>query len=707
MKKQILLITFLLLWSVSANAQMAIVHVYVSTPAEWETLLTLNLDLNEVPCHRGIHAVTNENDRQRLTAAGFEWEFLTDGSAERIDDVYHTYEELTQKLDSLVVQYPQILIRHQIGTSVEGNPIWAIKISDEPAIEDSTEPEILIIGAIHAREIATTEVVLHMIDDVTTRYNDDPEVTNYVNSLQFWFVPMANPDGHIQVENGQDWWRKNTRDNNQNGNLHEYSTDGVDLNRNFGYMWGYDDRGSSPISSAYDYRGPEAFSEPETAAIRDLCQEHQFSFSLSYHSYGRMLLYGWGYIDQNTPDHPIFVEWAERMRAYNGYQHGNPNNGLIYNTNGDSDDWIYGDDELKPRFFGITPEIGLTFWPPAWKVPILCRENLPSLYVTAEAALLTREDPYHLFPPQQPVALSCQYVLDSLYVSWELNDDPQNPITNLILEAVHGVYPIVDSAYTSDHWILDGFTRSTSPPEGHDSTAFYSGRGVRQTMTTKMPIRVQPDDVLTFWTYYNIYPYNDWGYVEVSADGGNTFESIPGDITTNQYNWKGGNNRGNGITSSSYDGWEQAHFSLTDYVGREIYLRFVFNGNYSLHNDEYVGWYIDDITVINTFRLSEIVWQGSPQQEEVVLPCFLDPTVRYRLCGVDGQGQRSGWSELVLPIGICRGFDIDDDGDFDEEDFNYLLLEWGTNHPQLDYNGDGVVNIEDFQYLSQFIEVND
>ena len=55
-------------------------------------------------------------------------------------------------------------------------------------------------------------------------------------------------------------WRKNRRKNENS------KCDGVDLNRNFDK--GYGDH-SSDDPCQEDYRGPEAFSEPEARALRD------------------------------------------------------------------------------------------------------------------------------------------------------------------------------------------------------------------------------------------------------------------------------------------------------------------------------------------------------------------------------------------------------------------------------------------------------
>ncbi|MFQ6093019.1 MAG: M14 family zinc carboxypeptidase [bacterium] len=98
--------------------------------------------------------------------------------------------------------------------------------------------------------------------------------------------------------------------------------------------------------------------DSETQAIRDLAEAHSFVIALSYHSYGNLLLFPWGYIEANTPDHPTFLGITQGMAAYNGYQPGNPASGTIYITNGDTDDWMYGEQTTKNKVFGITPEVG-------------------------------------------------------------------------------------------------------------------------------------------------------------------------------------------------------------------------------------------------------------------------------------------------------------------------------------------------------------
>lgn len=52
---------------------------------------------------------------------------------------------------------------------------------------------------------------------------------------------------------------------------------GVDLNRNYGYKFGIDNEGSSPLPCAMDYRGKHPFSEPETQAVRNYISWHSLT----------------------------------------------------------------------------------------------------------------------------------------------------------------------------------------------------------------------------------------------------------------------------------------------------------------------------------------------------------------------------------------------------------------------------------------------
>ncbi len=295
-------------------------------------------------------------------------------------DRFHDYQQVVEALQQAAARYPELVQVVDIGDSWEktqnmaDRDIWAAKISDNVAREEE-EAEVLIMACHHAREIITPEIVLYFMNYLLTNYGVDPYVTYLVNNRQIWLVPLVNPDGHAYVFSTDRWWRKNRRNNGD-------GTFGVDLNRNYGYMWGYDNRGSSPNPSDGTYRGPGPFSEPEVQAVRALCLQHRFKISFSYHSYGQLLLYPWGYRALNTPDHAVFTALADSCIAYNGYRPGNAASGTIYLTNGDADDWLYGEQTQKNKIFAFTPEVGVQFHPDTSRIMREILENLgPNLYI--------------------------------------------------------------------------------------------------------------------------------------------------------------------------------------------------------------------------------------------------------------------------------------------------------------------------------------
>lgn len=163
-------------------------------------------------------------------------------------------------------------------------------------------------------------------------------------------------------------WRKNRRDNDD-------GSFGVDLARNFGWTWGLDNQGSSPIPSAIGYRGPYPFSEPETQHLRDFVNAHHIVLAMDCHSYGNVYLFPWGtsYYDDDglTPDDATYRMIADSMAYFIEQVYGTvfpTGTGweLYYNTNGTPFDWEYGDTTSHDRIMAFSPEFGTWddgFWP--------------------------------------------------------------------------------------------------------------------------------------------------------------------------------------------------------------------------------------------------------------------------------------------------------------------------------------------------------
>ncbi|MDD2229316.1 MAG: M14 family zinc carboxypeptidase [Candidatus Cloacimonetes bacterium] len=207
---------------------------------------------------------------------------------------YHTYEQITTMLQGFAQDYPDIAKLHMIGYSQQDNiPIYALQISDNVAVnDDEDEPALLFVGQVHAEEVLGVEITLSNINEILSSRYQMP-YAQWISQLDLWFIPTANPEGHNVVTSNTDLsYRKNKRDNNLNG-IFDYDTsqpgydiDGVDINRNFRFNWVHGDTLMQPGGDeVYDYYAGEApFSESETRAIKTLCDQKKFIYSIVWHS---------------------------------------------------------------------------------------------------------------------------------------------------------------------------------------------------------------------------------------------------------------------------------------------------------------------------------------------------------------------------------------------------------------------------------------
>ena len=287
-----------------------------------------------------------------------------------------TLEEALSNLDKMQELYPNLItVKSTIGSSIEDRPIYMVKISDNPSVEEPDEEELLYTAIHHAREpIGLSQTIFYMWY-LLENYEQNDEIKLLIDHTALYFVPIINPDGYVynQTTNpdGGGFWRKNRR-NNQDGSF------GVDLNRNYGYLWGTN---GTSNTQRQDYQGTSAFSEPETEAIKNFVNEHQFITALNYHSFSNLLITPWGHsANAVTPENDIYVEMSEYMTEENGYVFGTPSQTLNVQASGSSDDWMYGEQTTKSRIFAATPEVGSRndgFWPASSRIIPLCNEVLP------------------------------------------------------------------------------------------------------------------------------------------------------------------------------------------------------------------------------------------------------------------------------------------------------------------------------------------
>jgi hypothetical protein len=244
---------------------------------------------------------------------------------------------------------------YDIGDSIEGRDILAIRMTQGArGLPLGKRPAVLYQATTHAREWISTEVGMRLLKwFIAERRAENPEVVELLETTELWFVPMVNPDGYQFTFDEERLWRKNTRDNNGDGQI--TAGDGVDLNRNYPEHWNYDEEGSSSQFASETYRGTAPLSEPEVAANAALIEDMaDFKFAISYHSFGELLLYTQGWQTQTpSADDPIYVALTgtDDDPAVEGFD---PGVGAdLYTTNGEFTDWAHG----EANVLAWTPEL--------------------------------------------------------------------------------------------------------------------------------------------------------------------------------------------------------------------------------------------------------------------------------------------------------------------------------------------------------------
>ena len=192
-------------------------------------------------------------------------------------EVLHNYYSMKEDTEELANQYPEIAIYSEHGMST-GLDLEIFSVDIALNITELTEEELAALptmyvdGAHHGNEGMSVEATFLFLQDVLERSAADP---SYLAGKRLVVTPVMNPDGYLQ-------------DCRNNWN-------GVDLNRNYPYMWGMygtsDTRGSCPASGTY--RGPSEGSEIETQINMELMRGMNLYVYFSAHTGSNDIVLPW------------------------------------------------------------------------------------------------------------------------------------------------------------------------------------------------------------------------------------------------------------------------------------------------------------------------------------------------------------------------------------------------------------------------------
>ncbi len=262
-------------------------------------------------------------------------------------DRFHSPSEISTFVDELVATHPTIASVHSVGTSLEGRDMRVVKISDNVGIDETDEGDVVFFATQHAREWMATEMALYLIEHLLSEYATNPEIKADVDAVQIWVMPVANPDGYEFSHTGdtERCWRKNMRPNAD-------GTFGVDLNRNWSFQFG--GVGSSSEMGDLRYRGPIAFSEPESRVKRDFLNGlANLKALFNYHSFSELYLRPWSYTTSDPPGEETLKAVSnrslERVESVHGHDYGD----FLGQNSGVLTDWVW--DEHRSAVY--TPEL--------------------------------------------------------------------------------------------------------------------------------------------------------------------------------------------------------------------------------------------------------------------------------------------------------------------------------------------------------------
>ena len=283
---------------------------------------------------------------------------------------FHSYEETLAEFTKLAQDHPGIASLVTLGRTYENRSIFALKISKDAAVDDSSKFDVLITGNHHAREWISIEPPVYFANRLINGYATDATIRHLVDRLQIWIVPIVNPDGLAYSQaspndqlDAERLWRKNRRPISV-GDCN--SGTGVDLNRNYGYQWRLrgdepcpntsDDNGGSDNPNSEIFRGAEPESEQEVRAVKSLLDDpaRHFRLQLDYHNFSQLILYPWSFQRFAAPDAGTLAALAQKMsdeiRRVGGKAYRAQTGNTLYTSTGTSTDYSYSVNQVAAPF---------------------------------------------------------------------------------------------------------------------------------------------------------------------------------------------------------------------------------------------------------------------------------------------------------------------------------------------------------------------
>lgn len=363
-----------------------IARVTIRDERELLKFITLGLDLLEMRKGDDLFILTTTAEAARLAGEGWaisldaeQTALLREQGPDTFMGGYRTVTEIRALFDGAETDFPDLAEVIVYGSSWEkitsggaaGHDLFAIKLTNR--LRPEPKPAFFLMAAIHARELATSELAARFVTHLLNGYGTDGDSTWLLDEHEIIVVPITNPDGRRLAEQGY-YQRKNTNTTYGGGcPVPPTPVDqfGVDLNRNSNFKWGTINPPTEP-RCGQTYPGPSAASEPEISAleafVRSIFPDQRGTldtdpapltttgFFLTLHSYSNLVLWPWGWTESAAPNGDDLALIGRKFAAYNGYTPQQSTD--LYPTSGTTDDWAYGELGIPAMTFEVGPSSG-------------------------------------------------------------------------------------------------------------------------------------------------------------------------------------------------------------------------------------------------------------------------------------------------------------------------------------------------------------
>ena len=323
-----------------------------------------------------------------------------------INNAYLSYDQYLLLINTLKDDFPNYLELNSIGKTYEGNEMYLITIksalnsnnnypknnsteiknknneTNNLTEDDSYEESFLIEDSLynksgiffngmhHAREpvslMMNIYLILHLLSLPKTYLHI------FLSSTNIYFLPLVNADtykynceNYFSTNSIKSMYSRKNRKKHFQASCKSEKDIGVDLNRNYDYFFGEDNKGSSGSPCNEQYRGEYPFSEPETANIKNFIETHpDIKIAINYHSWGNLIITPFNHLKSNKSLEILKNKFPIHYRMYQDFKNeenypinflfGNGDDTIYYLANGDGSDWLLG----KKKILSFSHELG-------------------------------------------------------------------------------------------------------------------------------------------------------------------------------------------------------------------------------------------------------------------------------------------------------------------------------------------------------------